>query len=472
MKMVKSLLLGTAAGLVAMTGAQAADLPVKAKPVQYVKICSLYGAGFYYIPGTDTCIKVGGFVRNESGYNAGGSYATYVNGTQALYDRAQETWTTRTRTAMTLDVREQTEYGTLRAYMRGGFQWSTADNITSNNNITYFDRGFIQFAGFTTGKTASFYDFHSHPTYSYQTQLLAGESGGAGTNVFGYTAQLGNGLSATIAAEDSSFRRAPVINNTAALSTFNTANAATEPRGSIAPEVVANLRIDQAWGSAQVQGAAHLVGAQRTGTSQIVHPSDKWGTAVGVGASFNLPMLGKGDTFSVGANWANGAVRYVSNPGVTNGTGMVFGLRQGNTIAMGEVVDGTIDVAGTGIDLSQAWSISGGYQHFWSPKWRTGVYGQYMNFKQSSATVDALCVAGGQAAGCQDFKGYQIGTRTQWNPVSNLDVGIDLMYTRANTAQNGRVISVVSNGGAASTATAGDIGVWSAFFRVQRNFYP
>ncbi len=64
--MVKSLLLGTAAGLVAMTGAQAADLPVKAKPVQYVKICSLYGAGFYYIPGTDTCIKIGGFVRAGS----------------------------------------------------------------------------------------------------------------------------------------------------------------------------------------------------------------------------------------------------------------------------------------------------------------------------------------------------------------------------------------------------------------------
>ena len=57
MKMVKSLLLGTAAGFVAIAGAQAADLPVKAKPVQYVKICSLYGAGFYYIPGTDTCAE-------------------------------------------------------------------------------------------------------------------------------------------------------------------------------------------------------------------------------------------------------------------------------------------------------------------------------------------------------------------------------------------------------------------------------
>ncbi len=74
MKMVKSLLLGTAAGLVAMSGAQAADLPVKAKPVQYVKICSLYGAGFYYIPGTDTCIKVGGWVRAEYNLNSRGSF--------------------------------------------------------------------------------------------------------------------------------------------------------------------------------------------------------------------------------------------------------------------------------------------------------------------------------------------------------------------------------------------------------------
>ena len=66
MKMVKSLLLGSAAGLVAVTAGQAADLPVKAKPVEYVKVCSLYGAGFYYMPGTDMCIKVGGWVRVEA----------------------------------------------------------------------------------------------------------------------------------------------------------------------------------------------------------------------------------------------------------------------------------------------------------------------------------------------------------------------------------------------------------------------
>ena len=74
MKMVKSLILGSAAGLVAMSGAQAADLPVKAKAVEYVRICSLYGAGFFYIPGTDTCIKLGGYLRVDTTFNGGGAY--------------------------------------------------------------------------------------------------------------------------------------------------------------------------------------------------------------------------------------------------------------------------------------------------------------------------------------------------------------------------------------------------------------
>ena len=50
----------SAASLTIVSGAQAADLPVKAKAVEYVRVCSLYGAGFFYIPGTDTCIKLGG----------------------------------------------------------------------------------------------------------------------------------------------------------------------------------------------------------------------------------------------------------------------------------------------------------------------------------------------------------------------------------------------------------------------------
>ena len=74
MKMVKSLILGSAAGLIAVGGAQAADLPLKAKAVEYVRICSLYGAGFYYMPGTDTCIKFGGYLRADTIVNSGNDY--------------------------------------------------------------------------------------------------------------------------------------------------------------------------------------------------------------------------------------------------------------------------------------------------------------------------------------------------------------------------------------------------------------
>ena len=63
MKGFRSLIVGSAASIVGVTGAYAADLPVKAKAVEYVRICSLYGAGFYYIPGTDTCIKLSGYLR-------------------------------------------------------------------------------------------------------------------------------------------------------------------------------------------------------------------------------------------------------------------------------------------------------------------------------------------------------------------------------------------------------------------------
>ena len=115
MKMVKSLLLGSAAGLVAMAGAQAADMPVKAKPVQYVKICSLYGAGFYYIPGTDTCLKVGGFVRAEANFNANGSFNPYRAANFDSVGTNKEV--TRVRFGISADARSQTEYGTLRAYL-------------------------------------------------------------------------------------------------------------------------------------------------------------------------------------------------------------------------------------------------------------------------------------------------------------------------------------------------------------------
>ena len=117
MKMVKGLLLGSAAGIVAISGAQAADLPVKAKAVEYVKVCSIYGSGFYYVPGTDTCLKVGGYVRMDWGVNAGGTHAPYIDGAGARRTRETPGYETRVRGITSWDARTQTEYGTLRAYI-------------------------------------------------------------------------------------------------------------------------------------------------------------------------------------------------------------------------------------------------------------------------------------------------------------------------------------------------------------------
>src|SRR5262245_66627294 len=87
MTMMKSVLLSSAEVLVVF-GAQAADLPVKAKPVEYVKICSLYGEGFYYVPGTDICLKVGGYVRADYRWNAGGGGQPHYTGAGGAQDRS------------------------------------------------------------------------------------------------------------------------------------------------------------------------------------------------------------------------------------------------------------------------------------------------------------------------------------------------------------------------------------------------
>src|ERR1700748_3395259 len=145
MKVLNKLLLGTAAGLVAVTAGEAAELPVKAKPVQYVKICSLYGAGFYYIPGTDMCLKIGGWVRFESAYGDNGNLR---NGpfNAHLNNRTTNNSTWRARGYITADARNQTEYGTVRSYIAVGLSTNTVGADNAGNTFSS-NRAFITWAG-------------------------------------------------------------------------------------------------------------------------------------------------------------------------------------------------------------------------------------------------------------------------------------------------------------------------------------
>src|SRR4029078_7001656 len=211
MKMVKSLLLGSAEGLVAVAGAQAADLPVKAQPVQYMKICSMYGVGFYYIPGTDMCLRVAGYVRAQAEWGStqglpfGSTYNglyTASNGANAFFNRQSDNFQFTGRAMLTGDARNQSEYGTIRGYLRIGAVLNNADAATF-----VAERAFIQFAGFTFGQTQSFFDiFSTTELMSYFDAKTSGDTYNYGVKVLAYTAQFGNGFSGTISAEVGHYR--------------------------------------------------------------------------------------------------------------------------------------------------------------------------------------------------------------------------------------------------------------------------
>src|SRR5262249_26785024 len=115
---IKSLLLGSAAALVAVSGARAADAVIapEPEPVEYVRVCDVYGTSFYYIPGTEICLKIGGYWSYDIGY--GDLFGS-------ISDTGDDTWSKRARFQLRVDARTETELGTLRGYFAYNFQWQT-----------------------------------------------------------------------------------------------------------------------------------------------------------------------------------------------------------------------------------------------------------------------------------------------------------------------------------------------------------
>jgi hypothetical protein len=507
MKMVKSLLLGSAAGLVAVAGAQAADLPVKAKPVQYVKICSLYGVGFYYIPGTDMCIKIGGWVRAEYGWGQNGNFAWgWANAN--VNNRATNNSDFRARGYITADARNQTEYGTVRGYIAVGLSENEhGGDVAASNNFSA-NRAFIQWAGFTFGRAQSFFDFYSNPATSYWGAFPGSDTGDGGWFVMGYTAQFGNGFSATLAAE------APRKTQVAILGTFAPPFVAGGPGfgagtngtgygGFQAPDVVANLRVDQAWGSAQIMGALHEVNMSYYGNNTLDpttgHADDKLGWAIGAGIKLNAPFIGQGDYFQAQVNYTQGALRYVfqttqPNWGFTEGNGFGFGVVA--DAVTGGVLGPPINTAAVALanpaqdlELTTAWNVNAAYEHFWNPRWRTSLYGGYAQVSYGG-NANALLCAGitGQATvsatgvitvapGCDmDWNTWWVGSRTQWNVTKDFYMGVDVMYSKLeggslfNGLTSGSVTPALGVG--TPTFVNSNSDNWSFRFRVHRDFYP
>jgi hypothetical protein len=118
METLRRFLLGSAAVLLAAGAGQAAELHGKAKTDQ-TKNCSVYGAGFHYVPSTGLCVKVGGWTRAEAlaGGNGDMNWSPF-NG--RANSRPADGIGSQVSGYVTTDVRKKTEYGTLRAYLSVG----------------------------------------------------------------------------------------------------------------------------------------------------------------------------------------------------------------------------------------------------------------------------------------------------------------------------------------------------------------
>ena len=525
MKMVKSLLLGSAAALVAVTAGQAAELPVKAKPVQYVKICSLYGAGFYYMPGTDMCIKIGGWVRAEFTDESNGNLAWGpFNGN--LNTRNSNDLTYRARGYITADAREQTAYGVARAYIDVGINSNDAGNTAAGGSLgsaagtgyaSNTNRAFLQWAGFTAGLSRSFYDFYNSAVQNYRAGYLPQEdTGDGGWYVWGYTAQLGGGVSATLSAESARMNQIADQDAVGAFAAATGASAVgglltgslrtdaggTGYGGNIVPDIVANIRVDQAWGSAQLMGAAHMerptyydsdLDATADPDALSGHPSDTWGWVGGAGAHINTPFITQGDYIEGEVNYTVGALKYLYSGEDTNMDNV-----QGGTQAYGVATDCTYGgfvtgANGTGCQLTSAWSAVVSYEHHWTPQWHESFTAAYMavSYPKGVGSANAmLCSAEGDGhgvgitavnnAGCDnDWSYWGAGTRLQWDVTKSFYLGVEAMYTELDSAKSST--GVVPGPVGMTDATLCDDGThcriknegnWAFTLRMHKDFLP
>ncbi|HEV7877986.1 porin [Bradyrhizobium sp.] len=472
MKLIKGFINGCVAGVLTASATQAADLPVKAKAIEYARICSAYGAGFWYIPGSDTCMKIGGYLRVDTTFNGGAQGQPAWSGDLGQNNRHVDHIVARSRMALTVDTRTASEYGVVRTFLQGDFQFN---NFGSTNPATLgtplnvspvggisgsllngpgggyvaVESAFIQFAGFTFGKSVSAYatPWNAFPG-NISSFLFGGHDTTTGVNNVQYTAQFGNGVSGTIGLDDPSvFSRTNIFNLSTALNaTLTTGNAYA---GLYAPDVVGNIRVDQSWGLLQLSGALHEVRAAynaapgTAGAEVTGHPDAKWGGAVMAALNIKNIPTGAGDDLKLDATWSKGDTRQVISTAAASPSFAMFGgtgrADAYQSIGFGATTDGVYPPAFAGgdgtIHLTEAYGMRGAFNHNWDAFWSSSLFGSYSAVRYGGAATAGMCanylagkIPSADYSCNPDFNVSQLGVITRWVPVKNLTFSAELMW--------------------------------------------
>jgi hypothetical protein len=256
--------------------------------------------------------------------------------------------------------------------------------------------------------------------------------------------------------------------------------------------LVANLRVDQAWGGAQIMGALHEVNANyyspTTGAAASIaagHPSDKWGWAAGAGLKINAPFITQGDWFQAQVNVTQGALRYLFNTPNTN-----WGKVDGSTESYGMLTDCVYDVGPgginpTGCQLTSAWGFNAGYEHYWTPAWHTALYGAWYEVSYGSTANAQLCANQGFGAGSgtpavafpgcsNNWSTWGVGARTQWDVTKTFYLGVEVLYSemKSATTTTGFVPAINAISGPSGALTIANESNWMVSVRAHRDFLP
>jgi hypothetical protein len=430
--------------------------------------------------------------------------------------------------ALTIDTRTATEYGVVRTFGQGDFQFNnfgtsnpTALNTfpggasnalnTPGGGYVAVEMVFIQFAGFTFGKSASAYatPWNGYPGNN-NSFLLGGADYVTGVNNIQYTAQFGNGVSATIGLDDPTvFNRTAVLN--LGVASGATGAGANAYGGTHVPDIVGNIRVDQAWGLFQLSGALHEVSgsyntlgasAVPTALSEISgHPDTKWGGSVMAALQIKNIPTGAGDDIKFDVSYAKGDTKNViatssTSPSFAMFGGSGFGYQ---SVGFGATTDGVYlpGVGGTGgIKLTTAWGLRGAFNHNWNPYWSTSVYGSYSSVRYDGGANDNLLGAGttsakgaycaafaashpgqalaGNAAGAYscnpDYNVSQLGVVTRWTPVKNLTFSGEVQWFHLDQKMSGSSVFGATAPKPAALYEFKDQNAVSLQVRAQRNF--
>jgi hypothetical protein len=532
MTLMKSILLGSAAGIVAVASAQAADLPTrKAAPVaQYVKICNVGGITGWTLPGSDTCVKLSGYVSAQvvggnlsTQYNWAStglytavtgktlpvtqSYATQrvlVAGSAAqgntTFNRNETGWTTRGE--LDLDVASNTAYGPLLGHIaiRGDMGNGLDTDIGNGVNAFYADTAYLTWAGITAGKAASFYSFIGGGD-NYANMFSPDQKGWNEPLLLAYTASFGGGFSATLAAQ-SAGSNGYSGGGTDLTGSNGCPNAGTltgcNP-GSITyggqrwPDIVGALHVTQGWGEAQVSGVLHNVNVTANGLSgdnacgvagvgagleDCNSQKTQTGWGVDAGVKINLPSFGAGDNVVVTGSYTQSAVWYSGLPdGMWGENGQVNGNGQPMNLA-----DAFFNPLTNQWSKPTAWSVSALLEHHFTPQVYVDLEGSIGGLKWSNMGGGCNILS----AGCSVAQAIQgplspsaftwlIGADLGWNPVTNLNFDLELMYQAVNQTTPSGFLGTVYNYGSSSQYFVpgdwkGNSGGFAGRFRITRYF--